>query len=251
MRKLVSNAFWIALASIEFWWKFAWAIIRRLLDAAGLVNLPKDFENIFGGSGMSPLGAALILIALFALYITNRELWHSFWNKLTSNRVRKIQSLVVPENGSVNVVRTTIASLMKSSTCAVDGDTLLFDCSTREAATWDQEVPRDWVSSPVQFRVQWSRIAESDQYVGAVFSLRGKPSDDIALPFYDGADSTGRCTKQNYRTWSEWSELKKLTSACAGDIYQFEISRNVVHANDTIPEYVRLHAVQVRSAMPT
>jgi hypothetical protein len=59
MWTFVKNILLIGLATIELWWKSAWTKVQYVLDSIGLIKLPSDVGDIFGGAGMSPLGFIL------------------------------------------------------------------------------------------------------------------------------------------------------------------------------------------------
>ena len=88
MGSFFKNLAWFLVATTELWWRFAWARLKVVLDSVGLIKLPSDLGEIFGGAGISPLGFFLLVIALLGVYLTNREFWHDLVQKRHGNPVQ-------------------------------------------------------------------------------------------------------------------------------------------------------------------
>jgi hypothetical protein len=87
VRKILTNLFWILVGTAHFWWQWVWSKLRWFLDAIALARLPEDVEHLFGPISMNGPSLIVLAIALVALYLTNRDFWHSLFSKRTSGVV--------------------------------------------------------------------------------------------------------------------------------------------------------------------
>jgi hypothetical protein len=70
--RIIWNVFNIALATIQLWWKKLVALTNYI----GVIKLPSDLGEIFGGFSVSAPTLILVGIGLVGLYLANRDFWH-------------------------------------------------------------------------------------------------------------------------------------------------------------------------------
>ncbi|WNV08901.1 hypothetical protein [Tardiphaga sp. 709] len=112
MRAFFSNAFFVALATIELWWPKVWGRTKWLLDGIGLAKLPDDLSEIFGGKGMSTLGWLLLAIAVVGLYVSNQQFWHDLVGRssdIASEKERKSGIVITFSRAIFGALKTRIA----------------------------------------------------------------------------------------------------------------------------------------------
>lgn len=126
--------------------------------------------------------------------------------------------------------------------------TLDFDTTTPEFAQFEIHFPKSWNLATVAFQPVWSHAATSANF-GVVWSLAGvaRSDDDpgdVAFGTAQTSADTGGTTNDIY-IGPESSAIAIDGAPATGDTVQFQISRAVSDAGDTMAIDARLHGVRL------